>query len=85
MNGSLWNTADCAKYLVSCGADVNAKDYSGITSLMRACEVNNKDTVTFLISQGADVNAKQRNGSTALSLAQHYPDIVAILTAAGAK
>ena len=48
-----------AKYLVSQGADVNAKENSfGITPLHSAAFSENVDIVKFLVSQGADVHAK---------------------------
>jgi ankyrin repeat protein len=53
------------KYLVSQGADVNAKNGNEQTPLYLA---NNIEIVKFLISQGADVHAKTDRGETPLHL-----------------
>jgi hypothetical protein len=53
------------KYLVSKGADVNAKWHDANTPLHEAAQWN-AEIVKFLVSEGADVNAKNRNGNTPL-------------------
>jgi ankyrin repeat protein len=76
---------DCVKYLVTKGADVNAKNRHGWTPLMVSAYLGRIDCVKVFIANGAEVNAKADNGETALSLAARHPQIVAILTAAGAR
>ena len=58
------------QFLVSEGADVNAKNDSGETPLHFAAERRNDiENVKFLVSQGADVNAKGgEEGKTPLHL-----------------
>jgi ankyrin repeat protein len=59
---------EAVKYIVSKGADVNAKSEggsdipSGVTPLHFAAEDHGIEVVEFLISQGADVNAKADTG-----------------------
>lgn len=48
------------------GADINAKDRYGNTSLHWATNNENADLVTFLLKKGADVNAKDNDGYTPL-------------------
>ena len=57
------------KRIVEEGADVNAKDNGGWTSLhIAACE-DSVEIVEYLVSQGADINAKEEDGFTPLHLA----------------
>ena len=63
------------KYLISKGADVNAKREDGETVLTLALDLGSKcnlDTIKYLISQGANVNAKNSLGETPLILACDY-------------
>lgn len=80
------NNVDCVKVLLKAGADVNAKDKDGITTLMRAVLKGHTDCVKTLLKAGADVNAKLKDGSTALMIAATlgYADCVKALIAAGA-
>jgi ankyrin repeat protein len=48
------------------GADVNAKNESGVTPLLWAAWKGHKDVVELLIAEGADVNAKNEDGETPL-------------------
>ncbi|GHT20696.1 hypothetical protein FACS189419_00260 [Planctomycetales bacterium] len=58
------------KYLVSKGADVNAKTESGGTLLHVAAAWNeNVEVAKYLVSKGADVNAKTESGFTPLHAA----------------
>ena len=57
------------------GADVNAKNKYGATSLMAAAIENTPEVLRALIKAGADVNAKNKEGWTPLMLAaQHNPN-----------
>ena len=58
-----WNVA-VANYLVSKGANVNAKDIIGRTPLHWAVVKRRVDVAKFLVSKGADVNARDNNGQT---------------------
>jgi ankyrin repeat protein len=59
------------RLLLDHGADVNAKDGTGRTTLMWAAysDYVPAETVKLLIDRGADVNAKSRQDETALSFA----------------
>jgi ankyrin repeat protein len=61
------------------GAEINAKDRSGCTALMRG--INNKTIVKILLKHGANVDAQERHGETALMLAVRRDrlDIVKLL------
>src|SRR5690349_5969602 len=65
---------DMIEYLISIGADVNAKDEKGNTALIEAVKSNQsreiqKSTVYQLLKAGADKKIKSR-GKTALDLAK---------------
>jgi len=68
--GSQEETLEIVKVLVQNGADVNAVDDEGNTSLMSAASGNNKENtleiVKFLVQNGADVNAIDKMGFTPL-------------------
>ena len=78
---------EVVKVLIDRGADVNAKDEKGETTLMYAARSGNLEVVKFLVDKGADVNAKDSNGATALSIASanYRPKTVEYLKAYGAK
>ena len=62
-----FNSVDVLEYLISQGADVNAKSMCGCTPLHTAALWNpNVDVVQYLISMGADVNATSKFGDTPL-------------------
>ena len=48
------------------GADVNAKNESGVTPLLWAAWKGHKEVAELLIANGADVNAKNEDGETPL-------------------
>ncbi|MCL2745246.1 MAG: ankyrin repeat domain-containing protein [Planctomycetaceae bacterium] len=50
------------EYLVSKGADVNAKDKDGKTPLLAAIARNNSEVAKFLVSKGANANPASRFG-----------------------
>lgn len=58
-----------AKLCIKLGADVNAKDDTGLTVLMDAAIAGHTDIAELLIKAGADVNAKDDTGLTALMYA----------------
>ena len=63
------------KRLLDEGADVNAEDDFGVTSLMQASQKGSVTLVQILLDRGADVTAKDRKGNTAMILASkrgHY-------------
>jgi ankyrin repeat protein len=84
------------QYLVGeLGADVNARDAEGYTALHYAASRGDKAQVVYLLSQGADASARSRGGRStadmarggAVGLFEHvaYPEVVAVLEAAGSK
>ena len=50
------------------GADVNAKNESGVTPLLWAAWKGHKEVAELLIANGADVNAKMSKGWTPLNI-----------------
>jgi hypothetical protein len=69
--------------LMDAGADVNAKDPSGVTALMEAVHAGHVEAVKFLIARGADVNATaDREGIqiTPLSVASENIEFVNMWT-----
>jgi len=57
---------EAVKQAIADGADVNAKNTSGMTPLHRAGWYGHNEIVELLIAKGADVNAKAENGDTPL-------------------
>jgi ankyrin repeat protein len=77
---------EMSKALIAAGANVNAKDgYEQSTALMFAAKDGNADLAKLLVDAKADVNARDRNGKTPLKFAEDYPEVAALLKAAGAK
>ncbi|KAJ7759534.1 ankyrin repeat-containing domain protein [Mycena metata] len=81
-NGQL----DVVKFLIERGADVNASNKDGYTSLYLASERGHLGVVEFLIEHGADVNARNKDGYTSLHLVSRdgHLDIVKFLIEHGA-
>jgi len=69
------------------GSDVDEKDFSGWTALMRACRGGDQKEVEQLIAKGADVNATEDNHGTTplfMAVASGSKEIVELLIAKGA-
>ena len=79
------NTMD-VKSLLENGSEVNAKDNSNETALIRASMNGHTDIVKMLLDRGTDVNAKNNYGNTALIRASMngHTDTVALLLEKGA-
>jgi len=78
------NVAQVKKAL-DAGADVNAQDKDGWTSLIVAAWAGNIDCVKYLVSKGADLEAKRKDGRTALLIAEVNLDCVRYLVSKGAN
>lgn len=61
---------EMAKMLLDAGADINAVNNNGQSSLHAAARMDMKDLVRFLGERGANLDIKDRNGSTALDIAE---------------
>lgn len=55
--------------LIRKGSDVNARDFWGMSPLMRAAAKGNLEIVKLLLDKGADINAKTKKIGPALTLA----------------
>lgn len=72
--------------LLSRGARIESRTYSGRTVLMVALDRNlSRDTSLQLLAAGADPNAVDEQGHSVLGLAVRRPDLVRRLLAAGAN
>ncbi len=85
MHAALYARAECVELLLSLGADVNATDDDGMTSLMYAVADIRK--IQLLLDKGANVAQLSKLGRNALLLASAYagntPVIEALLKAGG--
>ncbi len=61
--------ADLVSFLLSAGADVNARTGNGWMPLHLAVHGGNKQLAELLLAQGADVSAENGDGQTALAIA----------------
>ena len=59
-----------AAWLLSQGADINARSANGTTPLMMAARYGNLDTAPILLKAGADVSLKNEQGLTAADFAK---------------
>ena len=81
---------ELVQYLVSQGADVNAKEEDGgVTVLHHAvfaldANVEIIEIIKFLVSKGANINAKDEDGRTPLDWA-HHTEIARYLESVGGR
>ncbi|RVE56588.1 hypothetical protein OJAV_G00222700 [Oryzias javanicus] len=61
---------DVLEYLISVGADINAKDKYGCTPLIAACGEGHFQCVKFLLEKGADQRIKGPDDKTAFEIAE---------------
>ena len=71
------------KYLISVGADKEAKDEDGNTPLIKASKNGHLEVVQYLISVGAFKDAMDNYGRTPLSFSSN--DVKEYLISVGAK
>ncbi|KAJ8917848.1 hypothetical protein NQ315_010761 [Exocentrus adspersus] len=62
-------SASLCEFLLSSGADVNARDIQNKTALHYAIQEHRLETTKLLLRNGADYNAKSRHGDDALQMA----------------
>jgi ankyrin repeat protein len=76
-----------AKYLISKGADLNARQSEGYSILMRAVKGGDIEMAKLLVESGADVNAKSDYGDTVVSYARAkgYSQLAEFLKSQGAQ
>ena len=60
---------DMAKFIINAGADINEKDFNGMTALMHASILGNENLVQLLLNKNADIDIEDNNGMTALRYA----------------
>jgi len=77
--------SEVLQLLLDSGADVNSTNKAGGTPLMSA--ISSQRNLKLLLEHGANVNARDNNGWTVLEFAllEGCPDIINLLTRAGAK
>ena len=74
--------------LLNKGANIEAKNGTGMTPLMRAAEFGRIETVKVLLARGANISASDDSGCTALRVAaspEGHAETVAFLLKSGAK
>lgn len=88
-SADVFRDVDAVEALIRRGADVNARDRTGLTVLMLACshETSPASVIRALLAQGADVHAKSADGRTALDFARQRgeTEIVRLLIEAGTQ
>lgn len=78
LNASQWykcyviGKTDVIKILIDSGADINAKNSDGNTSLHCAAALGMSKVVQFLIEMGADINVKNLKDQKPLDLAEKF-------------
>lgn len=76
---------DVAEFLISQGANVNARTTSGVTPLHMAAQIGSQDVAQLLLDHKAKINAVDSNGWTPLARAEkwNHPDMVKFLQERG--
>lgn len=69
--GDRGGSVDRIRDLIACGADVNARNYKGQTTLHCAARAGFVDIVSLLLEHGAEVDLKDNGGQTPLMAALH--------------
>jgi ankyrin repeat protein len=74
------------EFLLTSGAELDARDKNGVTALMLAAQSGQADTVRRLLQRGADPMLKAADGNTALglSLKRNHQQVAQTLRKAGA-
>jgi ankyrin repeat protein len=89
MAAAPYGSAELIGELLRAGADVNARDFRGMTPLMLAVasETQDSEVVKLLLDAGAEPNVKSKAGETALDWANRYGSrpVIAGLQRAGAQ
>jgi ankyrin repeat protein len=72
--------------LLDAGADVNARDFDGVTPLHMAASNENPEVLTLLLDAGADVNARDEHSAAPILWAAKNPnlEVLKVLIDAGA-
>lgn len=86
MSAANSNHLDTIKFLISCGANINATRNTGLTALMVASQAGSEKVVEYLIKNGADINLIADDGCNAFIYASQYGNVpcAALLLDAGA-
>ena len=67
---TLFNQVKVAEFLIQKGADVNARNRDGGTSLHGAAFLGHADIAALLIQKGADINARNAKGESPLDVSE---------------
>ena len=78
-------TVEILQLLVSKGADIHAKDKSGMHALGRAATYSDVDVVRFLVEHGCDPNEPGYGGARLRVYARHYQPNIEYLMSKGLK
>ena len=78
-------TVEILQLLLSKGADIHAKDKSGMHALGRAATYADVDVVRFLVEHGCDPNEPGYGGARLRVYARHYQPTIEYLMSKGLK